>query len=158
MHQPKFRMWSVKDKKFLPLVAPYGEPTALLFDIEGRTWCWSSQHWGMDNELMEDQHNYILQQSTGLKDKNGKEIYEGDFLTQTCDNKPCDYLVEWGNASEYCGFVLRARMKRDGTFRVTVFNFANYLAECFEVIGNMFENPELCLKYNPSDSSEPAST
>lgn len=85
----------------------------------------------------------IIQFSTGLVDKNNKEIYGGDILNQVLDNKPCYYIVEWGNQPDYCGFVLRPLMKRDGTFRMTVHDFKIYLAEGFEIIGNIFDNPEL---------------
>ena len=89
------------------------------------------------------QDKYPVQQYTGLTDSKGNHIYEGDILNQVCDNKPCYYVVEWGNKSSYCGFVLRPLMKRDGTFTYTTHNFAMYLNECFEIIGNIFKNSEL---------------
>ncbi len=88
-------------------------------------------------------HGRVFQQYTGLKDKEGREIYEGDILDQVWDNKPCYYLVEWDNFSEYCGFGLRAINKRDGTFRMTIHDFKSYLSEGFVIIGNKFETPEL---------------
>jgi len=83
-----------------------------------------------------------LGQFTDFKDVNDKEIFEGDILDQILDNKPCYYIVEWGNFSEYCGFGLRALMKRDGSCRTTIYDFRMYSSEGFEIIGNIHENPD----------------
>lgn len=80
-----------------------------------------------------------LMQYTGLKDKNGKEIYEGDvvictfsgsneinFVQQTgqvCfDEEGCDYNIMNGDRF-FCAFGLKGAI--------------------YEVIGNVYENPEL---------------
>lgn len=71
-------------------------------------------------------------QFTGLKDMNGKEIYEGDILDYGCYGK---FEVVWHN----------------GAFKIRKLGFKNgnlsYLADCYldelEVIGNIYENPEL---------------
>jgi uncharacterized phage protein (TIGR01671 family) len=74
-------------------------------------------------------------QSTGLFDKNGKEIYEGDLLQSNEWN--CNCQVVWNGG----GFTLL-----EGE---TSSNLENNLTDAdgfeieFEVIGNIYENPEL---------------
>nr|DAQ60784.1 MAG TPA: YopX protein [Caudoviricetes sp.] len=86
----------------------------------------------------EDERNgedVILMQSTGLRDKNGKEIFEGDIL----DYKGRKALVRWHGS--YASFIYRfvdELQKRNTEWKPL------YLAymKC-EIIGNIYENPEL---------------
>lgn len=76
-----------------------------------------------------------LMQSTGLKDKNGKEIFEGDIV----DYKGREAVIKWHGS--YASFIYRFV---DGLQeRVSEWEplFLAYL-KC-EVIGNIYENPEL---------------
>lgn len=83
----------------------------------------------MEEEWSEGE--YVLMQFTNLKDKNGVSIYEGDVVNfpQFCIHP----LV-----IEYDPGVFMARQKTDG---VALGVGANH--EYFEVIGNIYENPEL---------------
>lgn len=78
--------------------------------------------------------NLILMQYTGLKDKNGKEIYEGDICTQTFGSNPQD-------KGEVTIDITRGVMV--GIMQVWHHNV--------EIIGNIYETPELL---TPSSSKE----
>lgn len=79
--------------------------------------------------------NLVIMQSTGLKDKNGKEIFEEDIL----DYNGRKALVRWHGS--YASFIYRfvdELQKRNVEWKPL------YLAymKC-EIIGNIYENPEL---------------
>lgn len=72
---------------------------------------------------------------TGLLDKEQKEIYEGDIVR--CEGLVCrvDYVIEPAIA----GFVFN----QDGTGRYIEYAVRGGMAVHFEVIGNIYENPDL---------------
>lgn len=77
----------------------------------------------------------VIMQYIGLKDKNGKEIYEGDIIRET-EYFNRNYEIRY--ISDECSFVGFKIKDRD----CNVLGFPQ-LAECGEVIGNIYENPEL---------------
>ena len=78
-------------------------------------------------------HEIEFLQYTGLKDKNGKEIYEGNILEQE-DGRRCE--VFW---NDYNGiFDLRCIVSKGVPYSL---QDRCYLLQ--EIIGNIYENPEL---------------
>ena len=83
-------------------------------------------------------------QFTGLTDKNGKRIFEGDIVRHH-NNNPyvIPDIVEKGVvywADEYCGW----RRTSNGAFHHGVVDTYRMSHECvYEVIGNIHDNPEL---------------
>jgi hypothetical protein len=77
--------------------------------------------------------NMRILQYTGLKDKNGKEIYEGDIFEY-------GYIVTWLDGSDL------ANLGMDVGFYSQRDDFESWamleVGAEYEVIGNVFENPE----------------
>lgn len=86
---------------------------------------------------------YVLMQSTGLKDKNGVEIFEGDVVSVSVrngfdylDNKVCVVKNSIGHSGLVCATV-------DEDLEYRIFNTELFEEYTYEVIGNIYENSEL---------------
>ena len=115
MREIKFRAWDNQNNRML------------FAGFHDRNW-YSSNDLAICSRLPSNSSTMTLMQYTGLTDKNGKEIYEGDI-----------YEAEYAGSS--CG-IYRNKIywKCDGWW------FANAPMNCWEhgeVIGNIYENPEL---------------
>jgi uncharacterized phage protein (TIGR01671 family) len=123
----KFRAWNGEFMHY-----PMAESYVVRFDgvvrkFNAITQKYTTQEW----ELM---------QYTGLKDKYGKEVYEGDIvktpLNNICEIKWAEVIEEWrGDIFKYTGFGLR-NIKYNKMYHLDD-------VESFEIIGNIYANPEL---------------
>mgnify|MGYP002605744714 FL=1 len=129
----KFRAWNKKDKVMVDVAAMNFGPSG----------CWSLIEDAYDAEL-QLADSYDLMQYTGLHDKNGREVYEGDILKVTGeDGESYVATVKWFGDEEYPAFDLKgipAAWNYDANALATIFQEG---VETCEVIGNIFEDKQL---------------
>lgn len=80
----------------------------------------------------------VVMQSTGLFDKNGKEIFEGDIVEKMCQKSDREELERFKIVYEYDAYCMERYGER------YAFGFSkdgNLIKE--QIIGNIYENPEL---------------
>ena len=138
----KYRAWDSEDKKFLNndkyVIGRFRENTiAFTIYIDNKTI--------LGYPSIEREKDIILMQFTGLTDRNGVDVFEGDIIKYTDDdsmnyNRLC--VIEWHKYGIYC-LVKRFLKERDG-FGSYQFNYLNNADE-IEVIGNIYQNKEFLI-------------
>lgn len=129
---PKFRVWD-KDKKWM------------VYDVQDAyDGLWSERNSDEINDYYSyvstfqsftDEERFNFMQYTGLKDRSGKEIYEGDIVTGLFNHTDIIGHIIYGSDATF--FIYRK-----GLYGIGLNNAEDWL----EVIGNIYENPELLEK------------
>lgn len=125
----KFRVWCANKKEF--------EKHPVLINQIGDIY-----HFDKNIVVPTRKDTHIIQTFTGLHDKNGKEIYEGDIVE--CREPYNDLevaVIRWDD--KLAKFVFD--MYYDGETEITeTLDADNWISvNHFEIVGNIYENPEL---------------
>jgi len=134
-------------------------------EIKFRMWDIAKNNWSIEANIYTSDGGMIIggvadnglvfQEFTGLKDKNGKEIYEGDIVKWFADCVDKFAIIEYGWNG---GFVAK-RISNNADLRIN-YDFQSFIPVTImgfegEVIGNIYENPNLIeLISAPDDSSD----
>ena len=117
MRALEFRAWRKDKKRFL----------------DGDEWymtCSGAKH--LHYAIMPySDDDFIVEQYTGLKDKNGKKIYEGDIVRYAIRPSRTTVVEWWSGEEEYCPCCTTSGFSLP------------YSEDGYEVIGNVHENHEL---------------
>ena len=134
---PKFRAWDKEENRWINIAS-------LVFDEEGEMWYLGPLMDDFNPVYYENElgKTWEIMQSTGLKDKNSVEIFEGDIVVNQYGN--VGYVAY---LQQEAGFVV---VKKKSDYRLGHRNTGESydVTTNHEVIGNIHSNPELLDKSN----------
>lgn len=125
---PKFRAYDGGSlcRMYSPEEVMVGNGDIWIIDEDG-----VAGEWIVNNDL-------VLMQSTGLTDKNGKEIFEGDILSIETDEENVKVEVSWD--SKHALFVFESKKYNEKEALGELLEDNSYP---FKIIGNVWEDGEL---------------
>ncbi|MEB3189044.1 MAG: YopX family protein [Snowella sp.] len=145
MRELKFRAWDFKKNRFVENdLDLYDRPNANVGEYaigsNGKLCFFESTEGGMETIEFDDSEIEVSWY-TGLKDKNRKEIYEGDCIMELTESIGwCEKCVGWQIVGKYDNESICHRC--DGDYSLDELVDENGLLT-EQVIGNIYENPDL---------------
>ena len=124
---PKYRVWDKELQTMLDVSL-----------IDFKKGVLVGEHWKFGETNFMSFDEIELMQSTGLFDKNGKEIFEGDILAFETDDEVIKVNVFWDE--EHALFMFESKKYNEQEPLAELVENNTYP---FEIIGNIYENPEL---------------
>lgn len=129
---PKFRAWDIHGQKMFTNDELIIWNSNVYANDSKKLTCNYLKGWTIDDKY--------LMQSTGLKDKNDKKIFEGDIITNGKDvmcmkrhNTLGFYVEQKGEVEFIADCAILEEFEED----------AKEITDSLEIIGNIYENPEL---------------
>lgn len=137
----KFRVWAPDERRMIANAIIGGQVVIAEYDLLTEDTDFEPNYYSCDNKG--SKYPFVVMQFTGLKDKKGKDIYEGDIIKHSegifqvvYDNKKTAFglindkrphsWIQWGNAIKY-----------------------------IIIIGNIYETPELLKSSNEHSTIPP---
>lgn len=127
MNEIKFRAWLIKNKKMVEVKTIHLSTRKIMYGYSN-----GPQSYGNKVSSFKD---VILMQSTGLKDINGKDIYDGDILKSNSEEISdiklfCIFENGCFHIKDFDGWNIKMQQKYLNMYKI-------------EVIGNIYENEEI---------------
>ncbi len=131
MREIKFRAWH--EYGYIRMSPKMCKPGMVYDEKPGDCLTWKNQ----------GQKIIDIMQWTGIKDRTGTDVYEGDIIELSCGC--CRYRVVWDD-KRLCWWP-----KDDGKSQVHGFDDFDVWAHKIEIIGNIYENPEMASLFKTKD-------
>jgi uncharacterized phage protein (TIGR01671 family) len=128
----KYRLWDVESESYVDKDAGY------FIELDGSVWFNAGEGWSGD-QLTDRSNELIIEQFTGLLDRNGKEIFEGDIVKFENEAKRIVGVVIFERGT----FMLDIPALKDKDFNKMIFACRMDTETNWSVVGNIHETPAI---------------